>query len=76
MVARFPIVCKKCGFVERFNAHPVVDVVQREDGIDIHLTNWGARAYCSKCYRTVSDFDLPGFSVSIRFDKHPTIKMI
>jgi hypothetical protein len=71
MVAKFPIVCKNCGVVERLSANPVVDVFQREDGIDIHLTNWGARAYCR-----VIDFELPGFAVSIRFDKHPTVKMI
>ncbi len=76
MVAKFPIVCKNCGVVERLSASPVVDVFQREDGVDIHLTNWGARAYCSQCYRRVIDFELPGFAVSIRFDKHPTIKMI
>jgi hypothetical protein len=68
MVAKFPIVCKNCGVVERLSANPVVDVFQREDGIDIHLTNWEARR--------VIDFKLPGFAVSIRFDKHPTIKMI
>ena len=76
MVAKFPIVCKNCGVVERLSASPVVDVFQREDGIDIHLTNWEARAYCSQCYRRVIDFKLPGFAVSIRFDKHPTIQMI
>ena len=76
MVAKFPIVCKNWGVGERVSANPVVDVFQREDGIDIHLTNWGARAYCSQCYRTVIDFELPGFAISIRFDKHPIIKMI
>ena len=76
MVAKFPIVCKNCGLVERVSANPVVDVFQREDGIDIHLTNWGARAYCSQCYRRVIDFELPGFAISIRFDKHPIIKML
>ena len=76
MVATLPIKCKKCGIVDRLNENPVVEVLQREDGIDIYFTDWGAHAHCGRCDRRISGFSLPSFAVSMRLGKHPTIKMI
>jgi hypothetical protein len=76
MVAKFPIVCKKCGIAEKFNENPAVEVFQREDGIDIYFTDWGAHAYCKRCDSRIYDFNLPSFVVSMRLDKHPTVRMI
>ena len=76
MVAKFPIVCKNCGLVERVSATPVVDVFQREDGVDIYLTDWRSHAYCGRCGGKISGFSLPSFVVSLKLGKQPTIKMI
>ena len=76
MAVTVPIVCKKCGVIDRFNENPEVEVFQRKDGIDIYLTNWGENAYCGRCDSRISDFNLPSFVVSMRLDKHPTLRMI
>ena len=76
MVATLPIKCKNCGVVDRFNENPIVEVFQREDGIDIYFTDWGAHGHCGRCGGKISGFSLPSFAVSMRLEKHPTIKMI
>ena len=41
MVATLPIVCKNCGVLDRFYENPLVEILQKEDGIDIYFTDWG-----------------------------------
>ena len=76
MVATLPIKCKRCGIAGRFQENPAVEILQREDGIDIYFTDWGAHAYCGRCDSRISGFSLPSFVVSMRLEKHPSIKMI